>query len=372
MNIYLHFFRNHRALSGHRFLPVFLLAPLLLVAPLWSQSKPDPLMCTDIFSGPRDYHDCGVDKSNNAYVFVGTIRAVRPADHQEMLVDIVPEEVFLGDPGASITAITDLGVCLDPLVAGQRWFFSLRRIDGRIMIDYNMQENGPVEQWSHYIANLRRLKSLFGTGLLRGFVYDESAHGVETAIAGIDLTAVRKSDQARFSARTDDKGFYEFAPLPVGNYSIDAESPGSLRLTTTFAQVSEGSCLSLDLRGDHRAKLSGRVVDSKGQPVVAAPVLLISADASGFNTTDTNAQGAFEFDSIAPGDYVLGVRSPGASSAEFAGCGGARCRASLPTDMVFFGNTSLRSGTNVLHFAPEDHHEDVVVTLPAPVSKSSK
>jgi hypothetical protein len=90
---------------------------------------------------------------------VGTISAVHPAPGKEKYVEIIPNEVFIGDPGHSITALTDQGSCFEHLDPGQRWLFYLRKIDGQIILDYNIQESSPVSEVSSQLETLRRLSA---------------------------------------------------------------------------------------------------------------------------------------------------------------------------------------------------------------------
>ena len=248
----------------------FRLAALLLPLLTWGTlcvaqqtpiSKTDDnfLDCGITISGPVDQFDCGLDKLNNAYVFVGTISAVHPAPEKEKYVEIVPNEVFLGDPGHLITALTSRASCFMHLEPGQQWLFYLRNIDGKIVLDYNiLQESEPVSEAGVRLETLRRLKNLVGTGLLRGRVVrkllfsisdDDNGNNKEDAnvVPGARITVVRKSDKATFNTVSGKDGYYEFQPLPVGGYEVNVDPIGSFHPVGSFVDIEEGGCQELIL-----------------------------------------------------------------------------------------------------------------------------
>jgi hypothetical protein len=233
----------------------------LCVAQQTPISKTDDnfLDCGIVITGPADQFDCGIDKLNNAYVFVGTISAVHPAPEKEKYVEIVPNEVFLGDPGHLITALTSRGSCFWHLEAGQQWLFYLRNIDGIILLDYNMLLGSvPISEAGDRLETLRRLKKLVGTGLLRGrvvrklissFFNNDDKNQKEDAIAvsGARITAVRESDKATYKIVSGIDGSYEFPPLPVGDYEVDVDPIGSFHPVGSFVDIKEGECRELIL-----------------------------------------------------------------------------------------------------------------------------
>jgi len=335
----------------------------------------DVFACVITYDGPADQFDCGLDKLNNAYVFVGTISAVRPAPKREKNVEIVPDEIFLGDPGHMITALTSQGSCIQHLEAGQQWLFSLRNIEGKTILDYNMRDSAPVSDMSSYLEVLRRLKNLNGSGLLRGTV----VHGLFTSssdsddgnekedsnvVSGARVTAVRKSDQATFHVVSSKDGSYEFPPLPVGNYEVSVVPIGNFHTVGSYADIEEGGCRTLVLHNSPDARISGHVRWSDGKPAINASVLLVDADGSGFNTETTNEDGGFSFTGSRPGSFIVGARRPGAPEMKIAGCGGD-CADKEPADLYFFGNTALRNAASVIKLDVDETRDDVEIVLPA-------
>lgn len=344
-----------------------------------SKSDEDILACMITIDGPADQFDCGLDKLNNAFVFVGTISAVHPAPEKEKSVEIVPNEVFMGDPGHSITALTSQGSCFQHLEPGQQWLFYLRKIDGKIILDYNIQESAPASEVSSHLETLRRLKNMVGTGLLRGRVVrelyapssdDENRIENDDAVPDARITAVRRSDQATFSTTSGKDGSYEFQPLPVGDYEVDVVPIGSFHPVGSFADIKEGDCRGLILSNSPEARISGHVRWSDGKPAVNAEALLIDADGSRVNTLTADEEGSFDFSEYEPGSYVVGARRPGAPKLKFGGCGGAGCADNLPADIHYFGNTTLRNAALVIKLGIDEKRDDIEIVLPAAEPKT--
>ncbi len=368
---------------------VLLLLPLLAWGTLCvaqqtprSQSDNDDLVCNISYDGPANQFDCGLDKPNNAYVFVGTISSVHPAPEKEKYVEIVPNEVFLGDPGHSITALTSQASCFGHLEAGQQWLFYLRNIDGQIILDGNMQESARVGDVGPHLETLRRMKNLVGTGLLRGRVVRElSADNSElfpfssdddnenrkkdaNAVPGARITLVRESDKATYKTVSGKNGSYEFPPLPVGGYEVDVDPIGHFHPVGEYADIEEGGCWKLILYNTSYARLSGHVRWSDGKPVGKADVFLIESHGYGFNIKTTDETGHFSFDYWEPGKYVIGARRPGAPELKVDACEGVGCANYFPADIYYFGNTVMRKAARVIRLGVDEKRDDVEIVLP--------
>jgi hypothetical protein len=340
-----------------------------------SKTDEQVIECLISYSGPADQFDCGLDKLNNEYVFVGTISAVHPAPEKEKYVEIVPNEIFMGDPGHSITALTSQGSCFEHLEPGQQWLFYLRNIDGKIFLDYNMLESAPISEVGSHLKTLRRIKNLVGTGLLRGTVErelftpisdgdDGNKNEDANAVPGMHITAVRESDKAAFNTISGKDGSYEFQPLPVGDYEIDVGSIGSFHPVGSFVDIKEGECTTLILHNTSEARISGHVRWPDGKPVVNADVLLVDADGSGVIIRTTNEEGGFSFKEGEPGSYIVGARRPDAPELKFGSCGGAGCADDLPEDIYYFGSTVMRKAALVIKLGVDEKRDDVEIVLP--------
>jgi hypothetical protein len=282
----------------------------------------------------------------------------------------------LGDPGHSITALTSQGSCFEHLEAGQQWLFYLRNIDGKILIDYNLQESAPISEVGPRLETLRRMKNLIGTGLLRGTVQrelftsvsnDDDGNKMKDAnvVPGVRITAVRESDKATFNTISGKDGSYEFQPLPVGMYEVDVDTIGSFHPVGSFADIKEGECRTLILYNSSEARISGHVRWPNGKPVVKAEVLIIDAAGSRVNIDATDKEGGFNFSEEKSGSYIIGARRPGAPELKYGGCGGADCVDDLPADIYYFGNTVMRNAALVIKLGIDEKRDDVEIVFPA-------
>jgi hypothetical protein len=363
--------------------PLLLLAlPATATAQQGGENKAieDAFRCSIDISGPADQFDCGFDKLNNEYVFVGTISAVRSAPKDEKLVDITADEVFYGEPGSFITALTSQGSCMEHLVVGEQWLFYLRKIDGEIILDYNMQQSAPVKEVSQeLLERLRRLKYQPDEGILRGFVVhktfapanskeDTDTETETNEVSDAQITAVRKSDQAIFHTVSGKDGSFEFRSLPVGDYEVEVGSIGSFHPSGMYAEIGGGDCRGLIFENSPRKELSratiaGHVRWPSDKPAAKATVMIIDADNSGFNSIETDAGGGFSFTEQRPGKYVVGARLPGASTLKTWSCGGS-CASELPEELYFYGNSTERRGAQVITLGVDEERDDIEITIP--------
>jgi len=151
--------------------------------------------------------------------------------------------------------------------------------------------------------------------------------------------------------RTDDQGTFRLFGLPPGEYFVSATSRGNSFMApdtnnteaegfapTYFpgtSNLAEASRITLragqEMTGANfamivarLAKVRGRAINSQGEPVASAMMVLSPADpgqmSMSFNNTMVGRDGAFQFTNVAPGRYNLSVRPNGlpTSTGEFA------------------------------------------------------
>jgi len=167
-----------------------------------------------------DLMDCGLQSFPYEFVFVGSISSIRPVEHDEFELRLVPEEVFSGKLDSPLTVLTSQGLCFPKLAVGDRWLFYLRKENGKpIVLDYFQNKSAPIANAHIVIDNLRRLDNIGDFAIVRGQVLSgEPFHA--KAVRNLSVTAVRKGDETRHVAVTDRQGRYEFSPLPPGRYVI--------------------------------------------------------------------------------------------------------------------------------------------------------
>lgn len=120
-----------------------------------------------------DLSDCGFRSGWYAYVFVGSIRSVKPVGKYDYELNLVPEEVFSGAPSRTLAVQTSQGVCFPPLKTGDRWLFYLRKESNKpIVLDYYGNDSKPLTRAQNEVETLRRLQHIGNSGLIRGVVGD--------------------------------------------------------------------------------------------------------------------------------------------------------------------------------------------------------
>lgn len=300
--------------------------------------------------------DCTTRWSWYTYAFVGLISRITPSADEES-IEIVPEEIFHGNPGPSLTVLTSQAVCLPKLAVGDRWLFFLRKQPGKpIVLDAYGNQSNPVSSAQEQIQVLRRLQSIGDFGILRGMV-SRSNSPEEKAIAGAIITAKRISDGKQFVSQTDANGRYEFQPVPPGKYSIIVGQVGSFQADASEADVTSGSCWDVTLSHSPHGLLAGHVKYRGDSPRARAHMVLISADDSWFQTTETDEQGYFEFASLPAGKYVIGMNPPDAPAWPYASGGGTGL--TMPTVSLYYANAFDRSVALVIELSPDEQRNDL-------------
>lgn len=159
-----------------------------------------------------------------------------------------------------------------------------------------------------------------GRGVISGTVVDAATGDpVRKAIVTVTWHGTPRSWA---TMRTDGSGKFSFEGLPAGKYDLVANKPGLGRAIYGAASVRElGDLLTLgdgEIHGDIKlrflrsASISGRVVDSEGEPVSNATVTLmrpgrnfgerILTNAQGANTND---RGEFKITGLDPGQFYV-------------------------------------------------------------------
>ena len=173
-----------------------------------------------------------------------------------------------------------------------------------------------------------------------GRVLDEYGDPLENASVRVYRTALLKGRRSLvtpglvMARQTDDLGRYRISGLPPGRYIVGAialpSAPGQQNADArTYypatlvpdeaqaVQVASGQdALNLDivLLRDHGARINGRVYTSSGAPF-DGPISLTQSRRSRLLATPaitlhTTADGRFEFQHLAPGEYVLQAAAP--------------------------------------------------------------
>src|SRR5262245_31549959 len=81
------------------------------------------------------------------------------------------------------------------------------------------------------------------TGSISGIVTDPSG-GV---VVGANVTALETQTGVKTQITTDSKGFYNFASLPIGTYTVEVQAPGFKTYRQTGLVIDANSALSVDV-----------------------------------------------------------------------------------------------------------------------------
>lgn len=125
---------------------------------------------------------------------------------------------------------------------------------------------------------------------------------------------------------TDGKGEYRITGVAPGSYKVKVTLPEGLWTyeTERKVEVQDRGCALINYTLEPDTSLGGGIVDEQGQPATKITVDLVPSEQinerhmRGKLMTHTNEEGRFEFRSIPPGKYLLGVRLNRIMEASFA------------------------------------------------------
>ncbi len=122
----------------------------------------------------------------------------------------------------------------------------------------------------------------------------------------------------RRDARTDEHGIARFDDLPAGaEYAIAISRDSTLVWErASFEPLAPGAVQHLDCTVGFGAKLSGRVLDERGQPVAKQPVEIVfgedhssyvgaGVDDAIFDVGESDELGRYEFNGVTPGEWLV-------------------------------------------------------------------
>ena len=144
------------------------------------------------------------------------------------------------------------------------------------------------------------------TAAIQGTVVD-SVSGLPIPRANVSLRGIK---QMRFGATSGADGTFSFTGLPAGTYSVRANkiayvannSPGEGIVTLKAGDVKPG----VEVRLIPTGSITGRVLDSDGEPIEGAHVQTEGTQGEAEETTDEN--GRFRVGGLAPGPYRVHVQ----------------------------------------------------------------
>jgi hypothetical protein len=235
-------------------------------------------------------------------VFTGTVRSAADVSDTERRLELIPDEIFLGDTGELTATVNQ--ACLSEyepeIQAGDKWLFYVRPKRYWNGDTFVIHTNGlevawdspskPVNEAEDDIAALRHLATLTDKGILTGTVvrigptFDALN---PTPVPNHKVVAKRVQSGAEYTAFTNVNGHFELE-LPAGSYDVTASTEQGLKeaeprhLSNTFsapnprefefgirgnADVRPRSCTEMAFRLLVDGKLAGQVTTADGRPV---------------------------------------------------------------------------------------------------------
>jgi hypothetical protein len=180
-----------------------------------------------------------------------------------------------------------------------------------LIVNYGSR-SGPEAEETEQIAFLHKLASLDNQGVVKGRAYfnqktgEDSEEQVPSSNHTILLTRVE--DGRKLKAVTDEKGDFEFEPLPAGKYKLEPNTkPGLWTMWSGETDVEPQGCTDFGLDFQVDGEIAGRLifpagVDPSTWEVEATP----ADDPDVFPASDwTGDTGRFVLHGLEPGKYIL-------------------------------------------------------------------
>lgn len=265
---------------------------------------------------------CGTE--GYARVFTGIVRSSVEVGDTDKLLEIVPDEVFVGD-SSDATAITNQACLRTDIQAGDKWLFYLYRgpNNDTLVLSYDGPSK-PISEAEDDISTLRDLGHLKSTGILIGTIQrlGDTEDANPTPLANRKVVAKNVANGTEYTAYTNEKGHFKF-DLPVGTYDVTTAPEHGLREVESFGSMLRGS-IPVEKRRcwEHNFAvkrttgsmlqtdgiISGHVGPPDGKPFTVHPwVQIVSVDSELFTSAYVDAKGYFEARGVKPGRYVVGL-----------------------------------------------------------------
>jgi hypothetical protein len=260
-----------------------------------------------------------------ARVFTGSVASVVLRKDNVKELQLIPEEVFLGEPISEVNVILDDPCALvnqPEIKVGDQWLFFLSSY-GFHQNDHTATDlfferfnpSKPLPEAQDEIDTLRYLAQNTETGILDGKV-ERIGPTLDqlnpTPVPNRMIIASNMKTGSEFTVLTNLNGHYIF-DLPPGHYKVTANTEHGLReLDSNFPMpdipVSKRSCISYDIKLLADGKLAGTITRPNGKPASSVTISIIRTEPVGAPTTVvTDTQGHFEVSGRQPGDYVVGI-----------------------------------------------------------------
>ena len=262
-------------------------------------------------------------------VFVATVTQIedlqpdsdRPFDARRVRMRV--SEEFRGNVGGETDVFTGRGGgdCGFAFVQGHQYLVYAYRVQGRDAFSTGIcsrtRDLADATDDLTYLRGQARVASALGTiqGTAKQQEPEPGGGYTSSTVAGVRVIATGSGRS--YEATTGGGGQYEI-PVPIGRYEIRAEVPSGQHAVAGFPRVDvldARGCAQSDIVIRWDGRLSGRLLNWRGEPMPFLPVELITRESLGSaypspaHVVRSDDQGRFEFERIEPGPYVLGVNT---------------------------------------------------------------
>ncbi len=319
---------------------------------------------------------CGTERF--ARVFTGAVRSSVEVGDTDKRLEIVPDEVFVGD-SSDATAITNQACLHTDIQAGEKWLFYLYRDPKSdvLVLGYDGPSK-PMSDAEDDISTLRDLGHLKNTGILIGTIERLEVTEKETPtpsvnikvvapLANHEVVAKNVASGAQYTTYTNEKGHFKFE-IPTGTYDVTTAAEYGLRQVENFRSmegsvpVQNGECLehdfgvrpAADFKLPTDGTISGHLGSPDGKPFTVHPwVQIVSVDSEFFRNTYVDAKGNFEAKGVKPGRYVvgLGIRA------------GTGYFSDVPTP-VYYPGVRTKEEATIIELRPNEKRTNIDFQLP--------
>jgi hypothetical protein len=282
---------------------------------IWHGDPRAPASYRCVVSGLKGMgSDCGT--KYDEMVFTARILSIAAAPDDEFRITLRPETVFKGNPTLGMEILTAQRRCLPEMKIGDSWLFSLYR-DQRskgLIVNYGSR-SGPEAEERQQVASLRKLAALDTAGVVKGRAYSEREGNDEQAehpSANHTIILTRLEDGMKLKAITNEKGEFEFAPVPAGNYNVNPNTKQGLwTMWSGEIKVEPHGCTNIDLDFHVDGQISGRLVFPEGINPSTWEVEATPVDNDGLVPASdwTDDAGRFVLHGLSPGKYIVAFRN---------------------------------------------------------------
>jgi 5-hydroxyisourate hydrolase-like protein (transthyretin family) len=230
----------------------------------------------------------------------------------------------------------------------------------------------PLAEADDDLTFIRALPTSGMEGLVFGKVGRRNHHWKEgeqwyKPVPDAELTI--ESETTQYQAQSDAKGNFRVEKVLPGKYLVKLKLPpglirNSLRkdegaaIVENEIEVAARGCAETDFYLESDTRVSGRVLDAKGNPAANLPLNMrgASSDQRNINTflsATTDTDGNFEFQIVPPGDYLLGFRIMNSSQAD-----------DTPYPRTFFPGVNAKALAKVVSVKEGESLQRLVLQMP--------